>query len=426
MELTVVIPALNTAENLSKLLPEVCGALSDLVESFEVVVVCGPSTDGTERVAAAHGANVLQQVGIGYGAALEEGFRAASGKYILTLDADLAHDPAFIEGLWHSRHEADLVISSRYVDKGGTDAGWYWRSLSYGLNRFLKGVLNIDVTDLSSGFRLYRADVVKEMSIARRDSAALVEIVVKAYAMGWRVLEVPFQYRQSRHEQSQAQTFRFGIGFLRTAYHMWRLRNSIACADYDARAYDSRIPLQRYWQRKRCEIITRLARGQGTTLDIACGSSRSLEALKGSVTGLDIQVNKLRYAKRYKVPLANADALHLPFGSGSFDCVVCSQLIEHLPAGHAPFDEMLRVLRPGGRLVLGTPDYGTLTWPILERVYGLVSPDAYAAEHITHYERAGLAELIKTYGVAVEQVEYVFGSEMILVGKKDQLALQPE
>ncbi|MBC8263564.1 MAG: methyltransferase domain-containing protein [Anaerolineales bacterium] len=144
------------------------------------------------------------------------------------------------------------------------------------------------------------------------------------------------------------------------------------------------------------------------------------EGLKGDVVGLDIQLNKLRYARRYEVPLTNGDIFCLPFASASFDCVVCSQVLEHLPSGHGPFDEMIRVLRPGGRLVLGTPDYGTLSWPIIERVYGLAAPGAYADEHITHHTRAGLVDLLKSYGLNVQGVEYVFGSELIVAATKPE------
>jgi len=79
---------------------------------------------------------------------------------------------------------------------------------------------------------------------------------------------------------------------------MWELRNSILSADYDDRAFDSRIPFQRYWQRRRHAIVTALAEGATTCLDVGCGSSRILGSLD-SALGLDIQLSKLRYARKY-------------------------------------------------------------------------------------------------------------------------------
>src|SRR5207253_88977 len=77
----------------------------------------------------------------------------------------------------------------------------------------------------------------------------------------------------------------------------------------------------------------------------------------------------------------------LPFKDASFDCVICSEVIEHVPADEKVFSELLRVLEPGGRLILGTPDYDRWRWRALEWVYGKVSPGGYADEHITHYSR---------------------------------------
>ena len=67
---------------------------------------------------------------------------------------------------------------------------------------------------------------------------------------------------------------------------MWTLRNSIASADYDERAFYSLIPLQRYWQRRRHAIISRVARDAGRTLDVGCGSSIIMQSLNNAV-GLD-------------------------------------------------------------------------------------------------------------------------------------------
>jgi ubiquinone/menaquinone biosynthesis C-methylase UbiE len=94
-------------------------------------------------------------------------------------------------------------------------------------------------------------------------------------------------------------------------------------------------------------------------LDIGCGSNRILNAGL-SVVGLDILLNKLRYARKFNRPLINGSIWALPFKDAIFDCVVCSEVIEHIPEGMKPFLEMRRVLKPGGTLVLGTPDYALI------------------------------------------------------------------
>jgi len=103
-------------------------------------------------------------------------------------------------------------------------------------------------------------------------------------------------------------------------------------------------------------VITRLAQGFGPVLDVGCGSSRILASIPG-MTGLDVQLHKLRYSRRYENQLVHGSIFDLPFADASFDCLICSEVIEHIPAEEKAFDELSRVLKSGGRLILGTPDY---------------------------------------------------------------------
>jgi SAM-dependent methyltransferase len=293
-----------------------------------------------------------------------------------------------------------------------------WRRLlSRVLNITFGRGLSLPVHDLSSGFRLYHRAVLQHLKLNGTDFDVLEEILIRALAAGYRIHEVPFKYRARVAGHSHARLFKFALSYLRTFLAMWRLRNSIASADYDARAYDSVIPLQRYWQRGRYKAITRLAGGYTQVLDVGCGSSRILGAITGMV-GLDIQLHKLRYSRRYGNQLVHGSIFELPFADGSFDCIICSEVVEHIPAQEKPFDELTRVLKTGGRLILGTPDYDRWRWRALEWIYGRVSPGGYADEHTTHYSRANLGPYLQGKGFEIESVEYVGGSEMIFSLKK--------
>lgn len=413
LDLTVLLPVLNERDNLAVLLPRLAAVLAGLDCRSEVLVVDGGSRDGTAETAAALGARVLQQQSPGYGGALREGFAAAAGEYVLTLDADLSHDPHFIAKLWRARTRADLIIASRYVVGGVALMPLGRRILSQVLNRLFGAGLGLPVRDLSSGFRLYRTELLRTLPLHGRNFEILEDILVKAYMDGWQVLELPFTYYPRERGSSHARVVRFGIDLLRAFARLWRARNSIDSADYDERAFYSRIPLQRYWQRRRHAIITAMTRDAGRTLDIGCGSSVILQSLNDAV-GLDILQYKLRYMRRYGVPLVRGSLAALPVRSASVDCVVCSQVIEHLPLDPVLFDEMLRVLRPGGLLVLGTPDYSTIGWRVIEPLYAIAAPGAYADEHITHYTRAGLEAEAAARGLVVEDVQYVLRSELVL------------
>jgi SAM-dependent methyltransferase len=163
-----------------------------------------------------------------------------------------------------------------------------------------------------------------------------------------------------------------------------------------------------------------MARGAQRVLDVGCGSSRIIGS--GRMVALDIVLAKLRYARRYGNPVVHGSIFELPFKDGAFDCVICSEVVEHVPADERVFSELERVLEPGGRLILGTPDYDRWRWRALEWLYGRLAPGGYADEHITHYGRANLGSYLRARGMTVDEVKYVAGSEMVFSLRKSTAA----
>ncbi|MDY6906773.1 MAG: glycosyltransferase [Chloroflexota bacterium] len=417
VNLSIIIPALNEERNVAELIPKLRKVISPISPEYEIIVVDGGSTDDTAATARALEAKVTMQKEKGYGGALKEGFCIAQGDYILTLDGDLSHDPSFIPDLWRERAEAEIVVASRYVTEGSARMPITRRFLSRALNMFFASGLSLPLKDLSSGFRLYHAATLRDLELSSSDFDILQEVVIKCHSQGWHIKEVPFHYLPRTRGTSHVSLLRFGISYLSTFMRMWRLRNSTLSADYDDRAFDSIIPLQRYWQRRRYRIVTEMARGAHATLDVGCGSSRILGGLESGI-GVDVQAAKLRYVRKLGRPLVNASIFALPFRDAAFDCVVCSEVIEHLPPGDEPFDELSRVLAQGGQLVIGTPDYGGIWWPTIERLYGFFAPGGYAEEHITRYTRRSLIELLERRGLVLQDCRYILRSEMILLFTK--------
>ncbi len=416
-DLSIVIPAIDERENLELLLPSLWEVLALIGVRAEVLVVDGGSQDGTREAAESRGARVLEQTEPGYGGALLAGFAAARAPYVLTMDADLSHRPSFVSEMWQARLKAHVLIASRYVPGGRAEMSAFRRLLSKILNVTYARVLSLPYKDLSSGFRMYELDAVKSLQLQARDFDVLEEILLRVYAEGWSIAELPFRYMSRDAGRSQAKLLKFAVAYLKTLVRMWRLRNSVDSADYDYRAFDSPIWLQRYWQRKRHEIILDFTGGSSAVLDIGCGSSRIILDLKEAV-GMDILFRKLRFLKPNHAKLVQASTFALPFKGESFDVVINSQVIEHIPEDPEIMNEMWRVLRPGGTLVLGTPDYGRWSWVALEWMYGKVLQGGYAHEHITHYTRQSLAELIRANGFEVLDCKYVGFSEMIFKARK--------
>jgi ubiquinone/menaquinone biosynthesis C-methylase UbiE len=160
-----------------------------------------------------------------------------------------------------------------------------------------------------------------------------------------------------------------------------------------------------------------LIRGEGPVLDVGCGSSRIIAGLPPGSVAVDILHRKLRYARKFDRPLVRASGFELPFADASFSCVLCSQVIEHVPKESPILDELCRVLRPGGRLVLGTPDYANWQWVYIEKLYGLV-PGGYKDEHISHYTNRELVRLMEARGLRFEAERYILRGELIQAFRK--------
>ena len=157
MRLSVVLPAKNEAEGLARALP----ALVALYPDADVIVVDDGSSDDTARVAAASGARVLTSpYSMGNGAAIKRGAREATGDVIVFMDADGQHDPAHIARLLEKLGEGyDMVVGAR----DGSGQANFHRGLANSLyNRLASWMTGHPILDLTSGFRVVRADKFRE------------------------------------------------------------------------------------------------------------------------------------------------------------------------------------------------------------------------------------------------------------------------
>jgi SAM-dependent methyltransferase len=412
----VLIARDDASDNVGALLAEVAAIAVELGISAELVVADPDPDEATVRLSSAAGARVVRPARPGYAAAFAAGRAATSAPFIVTMDADL-RSAGVLRDLWAAREQADLVVASRYMTGGATDAPWIRVASSRLLNAVCARVLSVGIHDVSSGCRLYRRRTLDAVAAASEDFGVLPETLVRLYAEGYRVAEVPFRFGSHATWRAHAKLTRLAWCYVVTLADMWRLRNSIQSADYDHRAHDSAIPLQRYWQRHRHRIIMRFGGNGGRTLDVGCGSSRILQDLPGAV-GVDVLLRKLRFLHRVHPEVVQASVNALPFPDQSFDTVICSEVIEHIPDHPSVIGELSRVLRPGGTLVLGTPDYGRVLWHIIEWAYGKVAPGGYAHEHITHFDRRGLSTRLEAIGYTNLEYAYVGFCEMILRVKK--------
>ena len=415
--LSLFIISTKKTDDWAELLPQVRLALAPLNITYEILIADNSLNENSRQLIEQNQCTLISPSIKNYGTMLRAAIQQSSGDYIITMDADQIAPFDLLRDLWKARESAQIIIGSRYI-QGGTDVMPAIRKILSRLSNFIfsRG-LDLQVRDMSSAFRLYKSHVVRKISTESNDTNILQEILVKALMEGYQITEIPFNY-QSR-DPAYTRGIQFGSAYVKTFARLWKLRNSIASADYDARAYNALMPPQRYWQRQRYKIVTTLIdNGVGKCLDVGCGSSRIIAALPQGSVALDILIRKLRYARRFGHPTVQGSIFNLPIPDESIPCVLCSQVIEHVPRANV-LSELDRVLQPGGLLILGTPDYANWQWLVIEWLYKILLPQAYADEHITHYTYQELVdEFVSKRGYKLEAVKYILKGELIMALRK--------
>ena len=187
-----MIPTYDEAANVAEVLEKVRAAAPEV----DVLVVDDNSPDGTAAVAR-QAAEQLGQIDVlvrekkdGLGNAYRHGFRVGIERgydRLVQMDADLSHDPLVIPRLLAGLDRGlEMVIGSRYVPGGAVPHWpWYRRALSRYGNRYACFVLGMDVADATSGFRAYRADVLKAIDVFSTRAKGYGFQIETAYRM-WR------------------------------------------------------------------------------------------------------------------------------------------------------------------------------------------------------------------------------------------------
>ena len=184
----------------------------------DVLVVDDSSPDGTGDVVRALASESPGRVELlvrpdkeGLGRAYIAGFAqaVAAGRYdvIVQMDADGSHDPADVDRLVEATDRADLVIGSRYVS-GGSSAGLTRgrELLSRGGNAYARFLVHRGVSDLTGGFKAWRAPLlagVIQQPTTSDGYAFQIEMTVRAVRAGARVVEVPITFLERRAGRSK-------------------------------------------------------------------------------------------------------------------------------------------------------------------------------------------------------------------------------
>ena len=212
---SVIIPTLNEANNIGTAIRGIKSQLSGM--RYEIIIVDGYSSDKTVDMAKKLGARVLFDRR-GKGSALMKGLSAAKNSILVSMDADLSHEPKeltlLIDGI-----EAgyDICMGSRFITGGSTEDMSPVRIIGNKLFVFLVNVLfGSNYSDMCYGYRSFRKSALRELGLTEEGFGIETEISIKAAKRNLRVMEIPSNEKQRNSGEAKLRTFEDGYVIMKT------------------------------------------------------------------------------------------------------------------------------------------------------------------------------------------------------------------
>ena len=211
----VVVPTYNEADNL----PELSRRLFALgIGNLRLYIVDDGSPDGTADVARALSERydgrvevISRPVKHGLGTAYIAGFGRAlddGSDFVVQMDADLSHPPEQVPAMLERSDQADVVVGSRYTANGRVDPSWSLkrRLLSAFGNHTIRIVTGVNTRDVTSGFKLFKADVLRSLDVSAlrcKGFGFQAEVAHQCQASGYTVVEHPITFIDRIRGQSK-------------------------------------------------------------------------------------------------------------------------------------------------------------------------------------------------------------------------------
>ena len=215
LTLSVVIPCYNEVTTLE----DVVAAVRASPVKTEIVLVDDASSDGTRELIREKLEDRVERVvyherNQGKGAALRSGFAVVTGDVVVVQDADLEYDPAEFPRLLQPflQQDADVVYGSRFTGGGSHRVLYYWHSLGNRVLTTLSNMLtNLNLTDMEVCYKLFRREVLEQITIEENRFGIEPEITAKVSKLGCRIYEVGISYAGRTYDEGKKIGWRDGV-----------------------------------------------------------------------------------------------------------------------------------------------------------------------------------------------------------------------
>ncbi len=216
MNLSVIIPCYNEVQTIEQVVLSVSKVIGD---EGEIIIVDDCSTDGTRELLEHDSIRSLARViyqhkNQGKGAALRTGFKAASRDMVIVQDADFEYDPrdysAMIEPIING--QADVVYGSRFMGNRPHRVLYFWHRVGNGLLTTMSNMFtNLNLTDMETGYKVFRREVIQSISIEEDRFGFEPEITAKIARGKFRLYEVGIGYFGRTYEEGKKIGWKDGV-----------------------------------------------------------------------------------------------------------------------------------------------------------------------------------------------------------------------
>jgi glycosyltransferase involved in cell wall biosynthesis len=228
--LSVVMPAYNERETVGSVIRRI---LTEIPLNLELIVVDDGSTDGTgaildEIAAKDERIQVIHKPNGGKTSALIRGFEVSRGQIVIIQDADLEYDPAEIIHVVQPilQNHADVVYGSRFMVRRAARVLYFYHYVANRvLTTFSNFLTNLNMSDVETGYKAFRGEIVRNMIIQSRGFGIEIEVTAKVAKLQAVVYEVPISYYGRTYEEGKK------IGFIDGILALWYIvRFNLFCS----------------------------------------------------------------------------------------------------------------------------------------------------------------------------------------------------
>ena len=405
--ISVIVPVNNEEARLPRTMEDLHSSLSGM--DYEIILSEDGSSDSSRRLVQRYSQNnshircLTFSEKLGKGLALKRGVDLASGDVIVFFDADSAVSADQIPKVLKEYDKFDVVIGSRGLKNSvilkkqsccrqlaGKIYSWLFRLL-----------FHIPIRDTQCGFKVFRREVIKDLMdhLQIEGWGFDANLIVDAYQKGYSVKEVSIVW--NHNEGSKLSVRKQAIPMFTSLLQMWfsvhkrqpvktyhserqiqHFYDRVDGSTYYSASKSGFLP-QRLWHTiKNKQISSSLP--NGTILDVGCGSGALRLFLPKTVNyvGIDIGTNFIKFAKRTfkKDCFIRCDARYLPFKPGTFDGVVCSEVLEHVKHPEKLIRECRRILKNDASLIITVPK-SCLRWALIDFFWSYIRRAMIEIDH---------------------------------------------